>query len=77
VRSVLGGDLPLVGDEVTVEHLLNHTSGIGDYIDHETGQLPPHVRGTRLVNTEDYLLPSAFPAGPASATATAGTWCWR
>ena len=29
-RLVLGDDLPLVGDDVTVEHLLNHTSGIGD-----------------------------------------------
>jgi CubicO group peptidase (beta-lactamase class C family) len=29
-RSVLGDDLPLIGDEVTVEHLLAHRSGIGD-----------------------------------------------
>lgn len=67
-RPLLGEDLPLVGDDVTVEHLLAHTSGIGDFIDHETGQLPPHVPGYRLVNTEDYLvalsgLPPAFPAG--------------
>src|SRR6266536_1598000 len=31
-RSVLGGDLPLIGDDVTVEHLLSHRSGIGDYL---------------------------------------------
>ena len=32
-RSVLGGDLPLIDDGVTVEHLLAHRSGIGDYLD--------------------------------------------
>jgi CubicO group peptidase (beta-lactamase class C family) len=31
-RSVLGDDLPLVDDRVTVEHLLAHRSGIGDYL---------------------------------------------
>jgi CubicO group peptidase (beta-lactamase class C family) len=36
-RSVLGDDLPLVADEVTVEHLLAHRSGIGDYVDEEAG----------------------------------------
>src|SRR5882672_10862164 len=35
-RSVLGRDLPLIGDEVTVEHLLSHRSGIGDYLDEDT-----------------------------------------
>jgi CubicO group peptidase (beta-lactamase class C family) len=32
-RSVLGKDLPLIADEVTVEQLLAHRSGIGDYFD--------------------------------------------
>ncbi len=27
--SVLAGDLPLIGDDVTIEHLLSHRSGIG------------------------------------------------
>ncbi len=31
-RSVLRGDLPLIDDAVTVEHLLAHRSGIGDYL---------------------------------------------
>ena len=34
-RSLLGDDLPLIDDAVTVEHLLDHTSGIGDYYDEE------------------------------------------
>lgn len=32
-RSVLGTDLPLIDDEVTVEHLFAHRSGIGDNVD--------------------------------------------
>lgn len=36
-RSLLGEDLPLVGDGVTVEHLLAHRSGIGDYLDESSG----------------------------------------
>src|SRR5690242_12621502 len=31
-RSVLGTDLPLIAADVTVEHLLAHRSGIGDYL---------------------------------------------
>jgi CubicO group peptidase (beta-lactamase class C family) len=45
-RSFLGDDLPLIGDDVTVEHLLAHRSGIGDYVDEESG-----------VDVTDYLLP--------------------
>jgi hypothetical protein len=29
-RSILGGDLPLIDDDVTVEHLLAHRSGPND-----------------------------------------------
>ncbi len=35
VRSILNSDLPLIDDAVTIEHLLTHHSGIGDYIDEE------------------------------------------
>jgi CubicO group peptidase (beta-lactamase class C family) len=58
-RSLLGNDLPLIGDDVTVEHLLAHRSGIGDYVDEDAeldvdGYVLP-VPVHTLVNTEDYL----------------------
>jgi CubicO group peptidase (beta-lactamase class C family) len=34
-REVLGPDLPLIADDVTIEHLLSHRSGIGDYLDED------------------------------------------
>lgn len=58
-RSVLGADLPLIGDDVTVEHLLSHRSGIGDYFDEEAvhdfdGYVLP-VPVHELATTEEYL----------------------
>jgi CubicO group peptidase (beta-lactamase class C family) len=58
-RSVLGDDLPLIHDDVTVEHLLAHRSGIGDYLDEEAEldladylmPVPVH----ELATTEQYL----------------------
>jgi CubicO group peptidase (beta-lactamase class C family) len=58
-RSVLGEDLPLIDDAVTVEHLLAHRSGIGDYYDEEivhdpldyVSPVPVHELGS----TEEYL----------------------
>ena len=58
-RSVLGEDLPLIGDDVTIEHLLAHRSGIGDYYDEEADHdlidylLPVPVH--ELATTEQYL----------------------
>lgn len=71
-RTLLGDDLPLIDDRVTVEHLLAHRSGIGDYLD-ETADykiddyvltVPVHT----LVSTDDYLAvleghPQSFPPG--------------
>lgn len=37
VREILPDDLPLIDDAVTVEQLLAHTSGIGDYLDEDGG----------------------------------------
>ena len=59
VRSVLGRDLPLVDDDVTVEHLLTHRSGIGDYLDededHDYDDYLMPVSVHRLASTEQYL----------------------
>jgi CubicO group peptidase (beta-lactamase class C family) len=58
-RSVLGDDLPLIDDGVTVEHLLGHRSGIGDYCDEDVHQditdyvIPVPVH--QLTSTEQYL----------------------
>ena len=51
VREVLGSDLPLVDDAVTVEHLVGHTSGIGDYLDEESGWTPADFVMTLPVHT--------------------------
>ena len=70
-RSILAPDLPLLG-EVTIEQLLSHRSGIGDYVDEDLGQvITEHVLETpvhRLATTEDYLpvldgRPAKFPPG--------------
>jgi CubicO group peptidase (beta-lactamase class C family) len=71
-RSVLGPDLPLIDDAVTMEHLLTHRSGIGDYCDEDAGNdvndylmaVPVH----ELANTEQFVRvldghPTKFPPG--------------
>jgi CubicO group peptidase (beta-lactamase class C family) len=45
IRDVLGADLPLIDPAVTIEHLLGHTSGIGDYLDETT------------LDVDDYAMP--------------------
>ena len=78
-RSLLGDDLPLVDDAVTVEHLLSHRSGIGDYLDDDADvteylmPVPVHV----LVDAEDYLPildghPQAFAPGTAFSYCNGG-----
>ena len=72
VRDVLGKDLPLIDDAVTVEQLLAHRSGIGDYLDESAGwevddyvlPVPVHT----LSEPESYLalldgFPQSFPPG--------------
>jgi CubicO group peptidase (beta-lactamase class C family) len=59
VRGPLGTDLPLIGDDVTIEQLLSHRSGIGDYLDESLVddirdfELP--VPAQRLWSTEQYI----------------------
>ena len=80
-RSLLGDDLPLIAPDVTVEHLLAHRSGIGDYLDEDAGgdvsdyvmPVPVH----QLASTEQYLPvldghPTVSPAGERFAYNNAG-----
>lgn len=81
VRSILGTDLPLIDDAVTVEHLLTHTSGIGDYLDEEADwdatdyilPVPVHL----LAETEAFVpvidgFPQSFPPGDHFAYCNGG-----
>jgi CubicO group peptidase (beta-lactamase class C family) len=58
-RSVLGEDLPLIDDDVTVEHLLSHRSGIGDYldeeVDHDLADYLMPIPVQELATTEQYI----------------------
>jgi CubicO group peptidase (beta-lactamase class C family) len=79
-RSVLGSDLPLIDDAVTVEQLLAHRSGIGDYLDEEAVEVGDYVMPVpvhELATTEDYLAvldghPSAFAPGERFAYCNGG-----
>ncbi|HEX3298105.1 MAG TPA: serine hydrolase domain-containing protein [Nocardioides sp.] len=71
-RSLLGRDLPMIADDVTIEHLLAHRSGIGDYLDEDTlDDITDHVLSVpvhTLESTEQFVPvldghPTAFPAG--------------
>ena len=71
-RDLLGEDLPLIDERVTIHHLLSHTSGIGDYLDEEEeGSITDYVMPVpvhQLSSTEDYLAvlddhPSKFLPG--------------
>lgn len=71
-RTLLGEDLPTIDDGVTVEQLLAHRSGIGDYFDEDsdlrTNDYAMTIPVHRFVETEDYLpalgqLPSKFAPG--------------
>jgi len=75
-RSLLGGDLPLVDDGVTVDQLLAHRSGIGDYLDEEqVGAITDYVLAVpvhRLDSAEAYLaildgFPQVTPPGTTFA----------
>jgi CubicO group peptidase (beta-lactamase class C family) len=80
-RSVLGPDLPLIDDTVTVEHLLAHRSGIGDYCDEDAGHdvndylMPVPVH--ELADTEQFVRaldghPPKFPPGERFSYCNAG-----
>jgi CubicO group peptidase (beta-lactamase class C family) len=58
-RELLGDDLPLVDDRVTIEQLLAHRSGIGDYLDESAvSQIDDYVLSVpvhTLAESVDYL----------------------
>ncbi|WP_026372921.1 serine hydrolase domain-containing protein [Agrococcus lahaulensis] len=59
VRELLGDDLPLIDERVTIEQLLGHTSGIGDYLDEDSDWEPAdyvlEVPAHRLTSAEAFL----------------------
>ena len=80
-RTLLGDDLPEIDDRVTVEQLLAHRSGIGDYVDEDTDldvndylmDQPVHLFAT----TEDYLpalagFPQKFAPGAGFSYCNSG-----
>src|SRR6266508_3177571 len=80
-RSVLGEDLPLIDDRVTIEHLLAHRSGIGDYLDEEAGgDITDHVLTVpvhELATTEQFLAvldghPTRFAPGERFSYSNSG-----
>jgi CubicO group peptidase (beta-lactamase class C family) len=79
-RELLGNDLPLVDDDVTVEHLLAHRSGIGDYLDESAHEVLDYVMAVpvhTLANSTDYLAvldghPQRFRPGEHFAYNNAG-----
>jgi len=80
-RDLLRDDVPLVDDAVTVEQLLAHRSGIGDYLDESQGlDLDAHllpVPVQDLATAESYLAvlgghPQEFPPGSDFAYCNGG-----
>ncbi len=60
-RSLVGRDLPHIDPAVTVEHLLAHRSGIGDYLDgDEPDDVDAHALGSRSAHL--FESPVAFVA---------------
>jgi CubicO group peptidase (beta-lactamase class C family) len=80
-RSLLGDALPLVDDRVTVEQLLCHRSGVGDYFDEDIPRaddayvMPVPVH--ELDSSDDYLRilaghPSKFAPGASFSYSNGG-----
>lgn len=80
-REILADTLPLIDDTVTVEHLLAHRSGIGDYLDESavesiTSYVMP-IAVHLMADPESYVPalgghPQVFPPGTQFAYNNAG-----
>ena len=60
LRSVVGDDLPHVDEAVTIDHLLTHRSGVGDYLDEDAmDDIDDHILDDLSAHTlqtaRDYL----------------------
>lgn len=57
--ELIGDDLPVIDERVTIEHLLGHTSGVGDYLDEHAVESPDDyvldVPVHTLLGPEDYV----------------------
>ncbi|MGC5171174.1 serine hydrolase domain-containing protein [Microbacterium sp. DT81.1] len=68
-RTILGSDLPLIADDVTIDHLLSHRSGIGDYLDEDEDEFAPLALPVQALDSTPAFLPildgypTKFPAG--------------
>ncbi len=80
-RELLGDDLPMIDDAVTIEHLLAHRSGIGDYLDESQElDLDAHLMPVpvhQLDTAKSYLavlggFPQAFEPGTDFAYCNGG-----
>src|SRR3569833_14015 len=77
-RELLRDDLPLIDDRVTVQQLIDHTSGIGDYYDedvHTGDYITPNLH--ELETTEAYLrvldgFPQLFEPGSRTKYCNSG-----
>jgi CubicO group peptidase (beta-lactamase class C family) len=59
LRSLLRDALPMVDPAVTIEHLLAHTSGVGDYLDEDVGDVDDYVMPipVHLLDEPTHFLP--------------------
>jgi len=77
-RSLLGDDLPLIAGDVTIEHLLGHRSGIGDYLDEiAMGDVSDHVMTVPVhqLATVEAALPVLAGYDTAFAAGSRFTYC--
>ncbi|QTV80985.1 serine hydrolase [Microbacterium sp. NIBRBAC000506063] len=76
-RSVLGDDLRLIADDVTIEHLLSHRSGIGDYLDEEIDEYAPLAIPVQQLDCAEAYVPSSTASRRPFPRGEVGVLQWR